>query len=193
MGNLTPRGVTVRGIATYIGPSGGTTTVPVLDWMRVPKAITTPSGEIRTLALAVHEDANPLLSALAPHLAPVASADAAERAEAWRQVLLAHQSPRETQESEDARFDRDLDALLERAERQGDPLDALLFVMERCDERADFPAAVIDEAIRVLRQRLTASERQVLLVYQQCNAEMGTLVDVVEAKHMRQRWQECAA
>jgi hypothetical protein len=43
-----------QGIATYRGASGGTTTVPVLDWMSPPPQITV-NGEVRTLAVCIHD------------------------------------------------------------------------------------------------------------------------------------------
>ena len=43
-----------QGIATYQGPSGGTTTQPVLNWMSPPKEITV-GNEVRTLAVCIHD------------------------------------------------------------------------------------------------------------------------------------------
>jgi len=44
-----------QGIATYQGPSGGTTTQPVLNWMSPPKEITV-GNEVRTLVLCTHAE-----------------------------------------------------------------------------------------------------------------------------------------
>ena len=45
----------MTGLATYIGPTNGTTTQPVADYMNPPQTITTPSGEVRTLAVCIHD------------------------------------------------------------------------------------------------------------------------------------------
>jgi len=58
----------MRGIATYVGPSGGTTTQPVLDWMDPPKTIKA-AGEVRELVLCIHEDTHPMLAAMTDEIA----------------------------------------------------------------------------------------------------------------------------
>jgi hypothetical protein len=58
----------MRGIATYVGPSGHTKKQPVLDWMNPPQTIDVCGEELR-LVLCIHEDTHPMLAAMTDEIA----------------------------------------------------------------------------------------------------------------------------
>ena len=64
-----------EGIATYVGPSGGKTTQPVLDWMSPPQTIEA-AGETRTLVMVWHEQTHPILAAMHDEIADAVTLDA---------------------------------------------------------------------------------------------------------------------
>ena len=64
-----------EGIATYVGPSGGKTTQPVLDWMSPPQTIEA-AGETRTLVMVWHEQTHPTLLAMRDEIVDAVSVDA---------------------------------------------------------------------------------------------------------------------